>query len=143
MLMNLAIGLPIMAVCLFIQIILLVAAFRYYVNHQHLVKDDSMLNSWLVICMIMLILVIGNLLQVSCWALLFVFLEEFNGFGQAFYHSMVNFSSLGYGDIVMSDQHKLLGALEALNGVLMIGVSTAAIMGIFQDILRKNLNKPE
>lgn len=141
MLMNLLLGLPMMVVCLFFQTILLVAAFRYYVNHQELVTDDSMLHSWLVVSMIMLILVIGNLVQISAWALLFVFLEEFQEFGKAFYHSTVNFSSLGYGDIVMSDQHKLLGALEALNGVLMIGVSTAAIMGTFQDILRKSFSK--
>lgn len=135
MLMNLAFGLPMMVLCLFFQTVLLVVAFKYYVNHQHLVSDDSMLHSWLVICMVMLILVIGNLAQISAWALLFVILEEFHTFGQAFYHSAVNFSSLGYGDIVMSDEHKLLGALEALNGVLMVGVSTAAIMGTFQDIL--------
>jgi voltage-gated potassium channel Kch len=143
MLMNLAIGLPMMVVCLIFQTILLVAALRYYVKHRHLVSDDSVLHSWLVISMVMLILVLGNLVQISAWALLFVLLEEFHGFGQAFYHSTVNFSSLGYGDIVMSDTHKLLGALEAINGVLMIGLSTAALMGTFQDILRHGLNKKD
>ncbi len=51
----------------------------------------------------------------------------------------MNFSTLGYGDIVMSSGHKLLGPLEAINGVLMIGVSTAALMATFQDAMRKTV----
>jgi hypothetical protein len=71
------------------------------------------------------------------WAWMFKMLGEFEEFGAAFYHSAVNFGSLGYGDVVMSDEHKLLGALEAINGVIMIGVSTAALMTVFQGVTRK------
>ena len=70
---------------------------------------------------------------------MFLFLNEFQQFSAAFYHSAVNFGSLGYGDIVMSDKYKLLGALEAINGVLMIGVSTAALMTPFKDAIQKAL----
>jgi hypothetical protein len=87
----------------------------------------------------MLMLVIGNLVQVGIWAQLFRILGEFDGFGTAFYHSAVNFATLGYGDIVMSERHRLLGPLEAINGVLMIGVSTAALMAVFQDVIRKTI----
>jgi hypothetical protein len=51
-------------------------------------------------------------------------------------HSAVNFATLGYGDVVMSAQHKLLGPLEAINGALMIGVSTAALICIFQQVIQ-------
>ena len=90
-----------------------------------------------VICGVMLILVTGNLAQVSIWALLFMTLGEFEDFAAAVYHSAVNFSTLGYGDVVMSEQHRLLGPLEAINGVLMIGASTAALMAAFQDAIRR------
>jgi hypothetical protein len=39
----------------------------------------------------------------------------------------------------MSEKHKLLGPLEAVNGVLMIGVSTAALMSTFQDAMVKTI----
>jgi hypothetical protein len=84
----------------------------------------------------MLLLVIGNMAQVGVWALLFVLLEEFQQFGEAFYHSAVNFATLGYGDVVMSAKRKLLGPLEAINGALMIGVSTAALISIFQQVIQ-------
>ncbi len=49
----------------------------------------------------------------------------------------MNFASLGYGDIVMSKSWKLLGPLEAVNGVLMVGMSGAALMAILQQLIRK------
>jgi Ion channel len=45
----------------------------------------------------------------------------------AYYHSSVNYTSLGYGDVIMSAKWRLLGPLEAANGVLMFDVSTAMI----------------
>ena len=64
-------------------------------------------------------------------------LGEFETLREAVYHSAVNFATLGYGDIVMSERYRFLGPLEAINGVLMIGVSTAALMATFQDAIRK------
>ncbi|MGF1613402.1 MAG: ion channel [Gammaproteobacteria bacterium] len=75
--------------------------------------------------------------QVALWAWLFVLLEEFQRFNEAFYHSAVNFATLGYGDVVMSARHKLLGPLEAINGALMIGLSTAALTAAFQHVIQK------
>ncbi|RLA14312.1 MAG: two pore domain potassium channel family protein [Gammaproteobacteria bacterium] len=137
MLTNLLLGLPTMVLCLMLQTGLLVMVIRYFLKHRNEVNMASLWSSLLVINGVMLLLVIGNLGQIAIWALLFRLLGEFQQFDDAFYHSAVNFGSLGYGDIVMSDEYKLLGALEAINGVLMIGVSTAALMSIFQGATKK------
>jgi hypothetical protein len=139
MLMNLLFGLSTMALCLLLQSLLLAVAIRYYSRHEYLVNSPSFGSSLLVIIGVMLLLVIGNLAQAAIWALLFLILGEFDQFSTAFYHSAVNFATLGYGDIVMSGKHRLLGPLEAINGVLMIGVSTAALMAAFQDAMRKTI----
>jgi hypothetical protein len=83
-----------------------------------------------------LLLLIGNLAQVALWAISFLLLEEFQQFREAFYHSAVNVARLGYGDIVMLAEHKLLGPLEAINEALMIGVSTALLITAFQQEIR-------
>jgi hypothetical protein len=57
---------------------------------------------------------------------------EFEGLALAFYHSAMNYTSLGYGDVVMSASWKLFGPLEAANGLLMFGVSTAMIFAVIQ-----------
>jgi hypothetical protein len=108
MLMGLLLGLPVMVLCLLLQSTLLAAAGHYYTRHDYLVNSPSFVASLIVINGVMLLLVIGNLAQVAIWALLFQMLGEFHQFGTAFYHSAVNFSTLGYGDIVMSDEYRVL-----------------------------------
>ena len=141
MLTNLLLGLPVVALCLLLQSIMIVYAIRYYVGHKSLVENTSLWSSLLVVNGVMFLLLIGNLGQIAAWALLFQLLGEFQDFNTAFYHSTVNFGSLGYGDIVMSEEHRLLGAIEAINGVLMIGISTAALMTTFQSATRKPLER--
>ncbi len=71
----------------------------------------------MVLSVVMILPVIGDLTQLFIWALVFQFLDEFTTLSEAVYHSAVNFATLGYGDIVMSERHRLLGPLEAINGV--------------------------
>jgi hypothetical protein len=147
MLVNLLLGLSTMAVCLMFQSILLIVALRYYSNHMYLVNSPSLISSLIVVNSVMMLLIIGNLAQLTIWAIIFWILGEFSELREAIYHSAVNFATLGYGDFVMSDQHKFLGPLEAINGVLMIGVTTATLMSVFQDTMRKtmdarNIQKP-
>jgi hypothetical protein len=118
---------------------LLIIALRYYTNHNHLVKSPSIWSSLIVINSVMMLLIIGNIAQLSVWALIFWGLGEFSEYSAAIYHSAVNFATLGYGDLVMSDRYKLLGPLEAINGVLMIGLTTATLMLVLQDAMSKTI----
>ena len=99
-------------------------------------RARSFLRTMSLLVVVMLVLLFGNLVQVALWAQLFVYLGEFESQADAVYHSAVNFATLGYGDIVMSERHRLLGPMQAINGVLMVGVSTAVVMAALQDALR-------
>lgn len=136
MLFNILVGFTIMIMSLILQTSLMMYTIRYY-HHKHEPRHVSIYYSIFTISMIMLLLVLGNLGQIALWAMAFLMLEEFQGFATAFYHSTVNFTSLGYGDIVMSEKNRLLGALEALNGVLMVGVSTASLTYSFKMAIKK------
>jgi hypothetical protein len=138
-LLNLLLGVPVMAVCLILQSTLVVFALRFYVNRQANIRDHALGSALKVLTVVMLILIFGNLAQVAAWAALFLFIGEFDELSVAVYHSAVNFATLGYGDIVMSERHALLGPLEAINGILMVGISTAALMQTFQHALRRVL----
>ena len=134
---NLLVGLLTMDACLVLQALLVAIVVQFYSRRQSIVLEHSFPRTLGLIIAVMVCLVLGNLIQVSIWAQLFVYLGEFESFDQSLYHSAVNFSTLGYGDIVMSEQHRLLGPLQAINGVLMVGVSTAVVMAAIQDALSK------
>ncbi len=93
----------------------------------------------LVLALLMLMMLLGNFLQMASWAALFMLIGEFDSFDTALYFSAVNYSTLGYGDIVMTPDWRLLGPLESANGILMFGVTTAAMTAAVMDVLKRNM----
>ena len=72
---------------------------------------------------------VAHLIEIAFWAVLLVLCGEFQEFGTAYYHSAVNYTTLGYGDLLLTPTWRLLGPLEATNGALMFGVSAAMVLG--------------
>ena len=137
MLINLSIGIVTVFITMGIQIAAVVFMLQYLFKllSRKDRRNSSRGRTAYVISMMMTLLFAGHLIQVAVWAFLFMQLGEFNSYATAFYHSMVNFASLGYGDIVMSDNRRLLGAIEASAGVLMFGLSAGALLSIMSFLL--------
>jgi hypothetical protein len=80
-----------------------------------------------------------HLIQASLWALLYLFLPgitEFQSFEKAVYFSLVTFTTLGYGEITIDSTNRILAGLEAINGIILIGWSTAFMFFVYQEILK-------
>jgi hypothetical protein len=78
----------------------------------------------------------AHLVEIALWALLYMICGEFRDPATALYHSAMNYTTLGYGDIVMSARWRLLGPLEAADGMLMFGVTTAMIFTVIQRLIQ-------
>jgi len=126
------VGIATMATCLAIQCVVLASLVRalLYMERQNLIRLSIVGASSLLSAFAAVILA-GKLLQMAIWAGVFYGYGEFESFGAAFYHSVVNFSALGYGDLMMSEERRLMGALEAANGLLMFGLTTAFLYVVF------------
>ena len=140
MLVPLLLGLITVIVSMAIQVIAVVVMLQYLMK---VVSDPSNADAGIffdsyVISIVMLVLFTGHSVQVAAWATLFQSLGEFGNFQTAFYHSMVNFTSLGYGDIVMSERWRLLGALEASVGVLMFGLSAGIMIAVMTPLFARH-----
>ncbi len=135
---NLLLGGGTMLVCVAIQcaFVGLLLRILLHMHHRELVRP-SFTGATSLLAMVMMMMLAGNLVQVALWAAMFVWLGEFEQISTAFYHSVVNFSTLGYGDIVMSDEHRLLGALEAATGVIMFGLSTSAVFMVLSSLMQQ------
>ncbi len=103
-------------------------------------RPDTLFKHTRILAGVMAIFFIGHLIQILAWAIPFRVFGQFSDLTTAFYHSAVNYTSLGYGDIVMDENWRLLGALEAANGILMFGVSTAAFFAIMSNQARHHSN---
>jgi len=138
MLMNVVIGLPTMLACLALQAAFTFWSVRFYMRQSVRMPPAGrgLIAQARPLLIAMIIMMLGNFLQIVIWGLLFLVLGEFSEVYEAVYHSAVNFSSLGYGDVVMSARWKLLGPLEAGNGVLMFAMTSAALVTILQQLIR-------
>jgi hypothetical protein len=136
-LINMLIGLPMMMLCLTVQTATAFWSVRHYVRRTDRVDaSGGFFASTRPLLSAMIIMMAGNFVQIVLWGVLFVILNEFDDYHVAIYHSAVNFASLGYGDIVMSKEWKMLGALEAVVGVLMLGMTSAALMAILSQLIK-------
>ena len=86
---------------------------------------------------------VAHLVNIALWAVLFCLCREFADFPAAYYHSAVNYSSLGYGDVVMSPRWRLLGPLETVDGIVMFGISTALIVTLMSRLIERRLHSKE
>lgn len=68
--------------------------------------------------------------QVWSYAVLYRLLGEFATFEQALYFSTVSFSTLGFGDLTLGESWRVLGAIEAVNGLVLIAWSTAFLLSV-------------
>ena len=132
------VGVPVILINMLLQSLVSVWCIRFYIKRFG--ERDGVLAGVLAMFGIITLVMLGNLAQIVIWGALFLWLGEFNTLQEAVYHSGVNFATLGYGDIVMSPQWKMLGPLEAVNGALMIGLSGASMLAVLQHHIRKQLN---
>jgi len=140
MFVNLLVGSFTVFISMGIQVAVVVFMVRYLTGiiqraDRH---TDGFVFDTYAISMVLLMLFAGHLVQIAIWARLFMYLGEFNDFSTAFYHSTVNFASLGYGDIVMSEKWRLLGAIEASNGVLMFGLSAGTMLTVMTRLFSRH-----
>jgi len=93
--------------------------------------------------LIVLLMFFTSLMEVLVWALTFLFLGAIEGFEPALYYSMVTFTTLGYGDVLLVDRWRLLGSFEAAIGIIMFGWTTAIVIAAVQGIyFRKGPDNP-
>ncbi|WP_084539794.1 potassium channel family protein [Azorhizobium doebereinerae] len=76
------------------------------------------------------ILTFAHLLEVGVWALSYISVDGVTNDKDAYYLAFVNFTTLGYGDLLPAPRWRLLGPVTAANGMLLFGWSTALIFAV-------------
>jgi hypothetical protein len=80
----------------------------------------------IVACWIVLL----HLAEISVWALFYLWQQAMPDLTSALYFSAVTYTTTGYGDLLLPEGWRLLGAVEALTGILMCGWSTGFFFAI-------------
>ena len=76
------------------------------------------------------------------WAGLFMYLGAFDALEPSLYFATVSLTTLGFGDVILSDDVRLLSAIVAANGLLMFGLSTAFMIEFVGEVRRDEEEDP-
>ena len=86
---------------------------------------------------IVTVLMATHTLEVMVWAAAYALVDATPANARVVYFAFVNYTTLGYGDVLPVERWQLLGPITAMNGVLMFGWSTAVIF----EVLRKTMER--
>ena len=92
----------------------------------------SLLTIWMFIAIV---------IEAMLWALLYLYnplITALPDLETALYFSMVTFTTLGYGDVVLTGQWRMLASIQAANGVIIFGWTTALIFYFIQKVYSDN-----
>ncbi|MGB3796060.1 MAG: ion channel [Alteraurantiacibacter sp.] len=68
------------------------------------------------------------------WASLFLWLGAFEELETALYFATVSLTTLGFGDVILDEDVRLLSAIVAANGLVMFGLSTAFLLRFVENV---------
>ncbi|HLX14266.1 MAG TPA: potassium channel family protein [Bradyrhizobium sp.] len=85
-----------------------------------------------------LVLMIAHFSEVLVWSLSYATVGAAPKGADLIYFAFVNYTTLGYGDVIPVERWRLLGPMTAMNGVLMFGWSTAVIFEVLQKVLMES-----
>ena len=97
-------------------------------THDWVVRAPHGPKLVMVLCIAMLWTVVMFTVAVWIWAVGFLVLDIFQTMEAAVYFALVAFTTLGFGDVLLPVEWRLLSGLAAANGLLMFGLLTAILV---------------
>jgi len=141
MLNEIALGLGMMVLTTMIHAAFMVSgmhATRWRLSHFGRARSEiekaalvSALTAWMFLAIV---------IEAWIWALLYLLIpliKALPDLATAFYFSMVTFTTLGYGDVVLTGNWRTLASIQAANGVIVFGWTTALIFVFIQRVYNK------
>jgi hypothetical protein len=130
MVSKLLIAWCLMSLCVTIHIMGSIMAFRWLRRRVALIEGQFWTATWTLIRVAGWTLFL-HLLQIAVWAFHYAWSGAMPDLTSAFYFSGVTYTTTGYGDLVLPEEWRLVGGVEALTGILMCGLSTGLFFAIF------------
>jgi Ion channel len=128
MLSKLLAGLGLMALCVVIHAGGITSALRW-LRRQPRSTPQFWHWTWLFICVAAWVILL-HLSEITVWALFYFLRHALTDLASAWYFSAVTYTTTGYGDLVLPQEWRLVGGVEALTGILMCGWSTGFFFAV-------------
>lgn len=135
MLMNILLGCCLVIITTFIHAAAMVAVLQgLRIAYAARWVRATGLMKVTVVAALVLTMSLAALIEAGLWAATYLWVGAIGDFEKALYFSTVTYTTLGFGDVVMERGWRLLASLEAANGIIMFGWTTALIVAAVQRV---------
>ena len=142
MLTEISLAAMIVAACLLLHVTaLLTMAEWLFRRREFLERKDARIRSALLLIALFSAIMILHITETSLWAIFYYTRELFKDFESSLYFSLTSYTTIGYGDVLLPQRWRLLGAIEGVCGVLLCGVSTAFIFAVITAMFQIRLRQ--
>jgi hypothetical protein len=132
MLVQIVLGAGMIVVTTIIQGVFTMFGIERLREHLDRHTTHSLLWSTFKLAVFVMWLFLAMVVEVWTWAMLYLGLGALESFEKTLYFSTVTFTTLGFGDVTLGEEWRLLSSFEAANGLLMFGWSTALVFAAVQ-----------
>ena len=137
-LIQISFGSIVLLACSAIHIWMIGRLVGYLQGKRHRAHSAKAQSVFRLTSAVFLALLVSHTVQIYVWAGALSLLGALPGYESPIYFSLVSYTTLGYGDVTLADQHRIFGAMSSVNGILCFGISTAFLVGFFSRILTGN-----
>jgi hypothetical protein len=131
-----------MSLCVVIHAAGVTEALRWVRRHPFSLRFWS--GTWFFV-LVAAWMILLHLSEITVWALYYFWRGAITDLQSSFYFSAVTYTTTGYGDVVLPQDRRLVGGVEALTGILMCGWSTGfffAVVSRMEERRRRNTAQP-
>jgi len=140
MLTEILVAALIVALCLLVHVAgLLLMAEWLLSRREYLEQNGARMRYGIVLVLLFLGIMLLHVLETSMWAVFYYSRTLFKDFETSLYFSLTSYTTIGYGDVLLPQRWRLLGAIEGVTGVLFCGISTAFIFAVMSAMLQSRL----
>jgi len=140
MLTEISVAAMIVAVCLLLHVVGVLVMAEWLLQHRGYLERKSARMSY---AMLLILLFSGimflHVTETTLWAAFYYTRALFNDFETSLYFSLTSYTTIGYGDVLLPQRWRLLGAIEGVSGVLLCGISTAFIFAVMSALFQIRL----
>jgi hypothetical protein len=138
MLFQFAVGSAIIIITIVLQVAFAAVA-EWGLRQEHIWPGEgaSMIRFVIILAGITLWLLTAISISVWLWAFCLIHLGTFNELEPAIYFSLVSFTTLGFGDIILDLESRIMSGLMAANGLLVFGLTTAVLVDFLTRLKRR------
>ena len=133
--LQIALGGALLILCALMHLAVAARALSYLRHAQPFVAQPSPRRFFKVTGGLFAVFLASHTVQIYLWAIAVWLTGALTGREPPIYFALVTYTTLGYGDVTLSEGFRVFGAMASVTGILMFGLTTAFLVGVFSNAL--------